>query len=379
MMVSAHRRPWWTTLSNVVTWFMRSRRAASRRRATRCCGVSPLPLAGGLRTFWAKRVASARVLTFCTKRAPSATVRAARAGGISSSSSASPRVCPVAAGVSEAVAVAQAAVSGRPSSRRGRRRLSISRSRSDIVEKLPELAASRRHAQHIRRRKPATSRCPPPNHRRTLAEDSATMDPRLAQILQALSETAPVAAPQQTTARFPAAHQAYNPAPPPPVTAPVTNTAARSQAVDPRTITQWPAALKYITTVVTNNPVAMDRLRKMKAHQREHEQQWWSSREAIVKRHSNSSNSQSAMDSVLKSFGVSSTSTEATAEEKRKELAAYDDKVHRASQQMYDSMAADLKKLDIPFFVLSDADFPGDSAELPGLKKRVVELLDDLT
>ncbi|KAJ6255851.1 hypothetical protein Dda_9462 [Drechslerella dactyloides] len=46
------------------------------------------------------------------------------------------------------------------------------------------------------------------------------MDPRLAQILQALSETAPVAAPQQTTARFPAAHQAYNPAPPPPVTAP---------------------------------------------------------------------------------------------------------------------------------------------------------------
>ncbi|KAK6353112.1 hypothetical protein TWF696_005102 [Orbilia brochopaga] len=224
------------------------------------------------------------------------------------------------------------------------------------------------------------------------------MDPRLAEILQTLNETSSVAAQQPSANFLPQLQQLqqtsnYDPrriyqldpapapvhAPPPRAPPPSTATAGPVQTVDPRTITQWPAALKYITMVVTNNPIAMDRLRKMKAHQREHEQQWWKSREAIVKRQSNSSNSQSTMNSVLKSFGVSSTSAEPTAEEKRKELATYDAKVHRASQQMYDAMAIDLKKLEIPFFILPDDDFPGDKAELPNLKKRVIELLDDLT
>ncbi|KAF3928673.1 hypothetical protein ABW21_db0201371 [Orbilia brochopaga] len=222
------------------------------------------------------------------------------------------------------------------------------------------------------------------------------MDPRLAEILQTLQETSSGATQrpsatflppqlQQTASYDPRRIYKLDPTP-----APIHNPAPRAAApaakatatvqntIDPRAITQWPAALKYITTVVINNSLAMDRLRKMKAHQRDHEQQWWKSREAIVQRQSNSSNTQTAMNSVLKSFGVSSSSAEMSADDKHKELATYDEKVYRASQQMYDAMAADLKKLEIPFFILPDAEFPGDKDELPNLRKRVIELLDDL-
>ncbi|KAK6539944.1 hypothetical protein TWF694_008778 [Orbilia ellipsospora] len=151
------------------------------------------------------------------------------------------------------------------------------------------------------------------------------------------------------------------------------------ERIDPRSITRWPAALKYITAVITTNPGAMDRLKKMKTHQRDHEKQWWAGREAIIKRHSNSSSNQLAMNSVLQSFGIASKSTELTAKEKEEELKTYDEKVHRATEQMYKSMAEDLKKLDIPFFVISEAEFDGTKEEFTDIRKKVVELLDDLT
>ncbi|EWC47068.1 hypothetical protein DRE_03437 [Drechslerella stenobrocha 248] len=285
------------------------------------------------------------------------------------------------------------------------------------------------------------------------------MDPRLAQILQTLSETSAAAGPppppqsisqpqqghlallsqlqaqlQQQPSQPYDPRQVYQPdlvhhhhhhqQPPapapahvPPASAPPPQ-APPANTVNPRTITQWPDALKYITTVVINNPIAMDRLRKMKLHQRDHERQWWQGREAIINRHSNSSSSKLTMDSVLHVLTPSTppreqqklrrrthvrrtgigflslcTSAQTTNHpprtrrpshdqshsEKQQELTAYDEKVHRTSTQMYASMASDLQKLDIPFFILPDAEFPGDQTALPGLKQRVVELLDDLT
>ncbi|EPS43234.1 hypothetical protein H072_2736 [Dactylellina haptotyla CBS 200.50] len=220
------------------------------------------------------------------------------------------------------------------------------------------------------------------------------MDPRLAQILQDLNEStsssplsssssgasAQVPAPgqlqfQQPQQSYDPRLQIYKPDRPQFVPAqdvqsgypPAAAAATGSDRPDPRTITQWPAAVKYITTVL------------MKLHQRDHEKQWWHSREAILKRHSNSSSNQLAMDSVLQSFGIASKSSELTEEEKAQELSNYDTKVHRASEQMYKSMAEDFKKLDIPFFVISEEEYPGTKEEFTAVRKKVIELLDDLT
>ncbi|KAK6524948.1 hypothetical protein TWF281_011838 [Arthrobotrys megalospora] len=210
------------------------------------------------------------------------------------------------------------------------------------------------------------------------------MDPHLAQVLKALQETTSGSQPQQSydprriyqpdiplpqPVQPPQTYTQPAPAPAPPA----------SDRVDPRTITQWPAALKYITTVIIPNSVAMERLKKMKMHQKDHEKQWWHSREAILERHSNSSNNRMAMDSVLKTFGVSTASTELTPEAKRRELQTYDEKVYRASVQMYTSMSEDFKSLGIPFFVITEEEFPGDKDTFLEVRKKVVELIDDLT
>ncbi|KAF3929609.1 hypothetical protein ABW19_dt0209637 [Dactylella cylindrospora] len=243
------------------------------------------------------------------------------------------------------------------------------------------------------------------------------MDPRLAQILQTLSETTsglPLPASASTIPPvqpglfahpsgqpFQLTPQLYDPRrifqtdspqpivpaqhakPPVPSAGPVapalTTQELAPEKVDPKSITQWPAALKYITSVVTKNEVVMNRLKKMKMHQQEHERLWWKNREEIVKRHSNSANSRLAMASVLKTFGATSTASETTPEQQQSELKTYDEKVYRASQQMYKSMAEDLKVLQIPFFVITEEEFPGDKQAFADIRKKVVELLDDLT
>ncbi|KAF3307744.1 hypothetical protein TWF173_002396 [Orbilia oligospora] len=215
------------------------------------------------------------------------------------------------------------------------------------------------------------------------------MDPHLAQVLKALQETTSGSQPQNHQL----SQQSYDPRRiyqpdiplPQPVQAPqayiqhASPPLPASERVDPRTITQWPAALKYITTVITTNPAAMERLKKMKLHQKDHEKQWWRSREVILQRHSKSSDNRVAMDSVLKSFGVSTSSAELTPEAKLQELQTYDEKVYRASVQMYGSMAEDLKSLGIPFFVITEEEFPGDKDSFLEARKKVIELIDDLT
>ncbi|KAK6506019.1 hypothetical protein TWF506_010945 [Arthrobotrys conoides] len=210
------------------------------------------------------------------------------------------------------------------------------------------------------------------------------MDPHLAQVLKALQETTSGSQPQLQPQQSYDPRRIYQPdiPLPQPVQLPQTYSQPAPPApehIDPRTITQWPAALKYITTVVTTNPAAMERLKRMKLHQKDHEKQWWRSREAILQRHSKSSDNRMAMDSVLKSFGVSTSSAELTPEAKIQELQTYDDKVYRASVQMYASMAEDLKSLGIPFFVITEEEFSGDKDSFLEARKKVVELIDDLT
>ncbi|EGX46637.1 hypothetical protein AOL_s00097g541 [Orbilia oligospora ATCC 24927] len=166
------------------------------------------------------------------------------------------------------------------------------------------------------------------------------MDPHLAQVLKALQETTSGSQPQNHQL----SQQSYDPRRiyqpdiplPQPVQAPqayiqhASPPLPASERVDPRTITQWPAALKYITTVITTNPAAMERLKK-------------------------------------------------TPETKLQELQTYDEKVYRASVQMYGSMAEDLKSLGIPFFVITEEEFPGDKDSFLEARKKVIELIDDLT
>ncbi|KAK6497460.1 hypothetical protein TWF481_011868 [Arthrobotrys musiformis] len=207
------------------------------------------------------------------------------------------------------------------------------------------------------------------------------MDLHLAQVLKALQETTPSQQPQPPQPQVQVHRQPYDPRriyhpdiPPPQPPQP-----PPAERVDPRTITQWPAALKYITTVITANPATMERLKKMKLHQRDHENQWWQSREAIVQRHSRNADNRQAMDSVLKTFGVSSSAPELTPEEKLQELKTYDEKVHRASESMYASMADDFKSLGIPFFVVTIDEFQGEKDSFAEIRRKVVELIDDLT
>ncbi|KAK6346343.1 hypothetical protein TWF730_010669 [Orbilia blumenaviensis] len=184
---------------------------------------------------------------------------------------------------------------------------------------------------------------------------------------------------QQQKQQTPSAQSFFQPAAPPPAPAAAPAAPPASERVDPRMITKWPAALKYITTVITTNPATMERLKKMKLHQRDHERQWWRSREALLERHSKNADNRMAMDSLLKSFGVSATSLELTEEEKLQELQTYDEKVYRASVQMYSSMAQDFKSLGIPFFVITEEEFPGDRSTFVETRQKVIDLIDDLT
>lgn len=52
---------------------------------------------------------------------------------------------------------------------------------------------------------------------------------------------------------------------------------------DPRKITTWPPALRYITAKA-QQPAFLARLKQLLASQRAHERKWWQGREAVVKR-----------------------------------------------------------------------------------------------
>ena len=69
--------------------------------------------------------------------------------------------------------------------------------------------------------------------------------------------------------------------------------------VDPTTITTWPAALRHVTKLIARNEAVMARMRKLIEVQRQHEQQWWEGREALIKKQHDRIEGRKMVDDVL--------------------------------------------------------------------------------
>jgi len=83
---------------------------------------------------------------------------------------------------------------------------------------------------------------------------------------------------------------------PPPPMAP---TPLPKPTVDPRTITTYPAALRYITKFIAQNEAIIGRIRKLVASQHQHERQWWDGRVQLVKQQAEREEGRKRVDDVL--------------------------------------------------------------------------------
>ncbi|MCJ1398918.1 hypothetical protein MMC11_002119 [Xylographa trunciseda] len=172
-------------------------------------------------------------------------------------------------------------------------------------------------------------------------------------------------------------------------------------AVDPRSITTYPAALRHITKIVARNEATMSRLRKLIASQHQHERQWWDGREALVKQQSEREEGRKKVEDVLRSMGgkVSSQISGPTPAEDAAELTRYDKKVYRACVDMVNATKAELQSMGIPSFGIrhewvlrddeTDAEIQDEvhgndgrrklrAEEVLALQKKILALLEDL-
>jgi len=130
--------------------------------------------------------------------------------------------------------------------------------------------------------------------------------------------------------------------------------------VNPRTITTWPAAIRHVTFLVTQNEYLAASIRKLIANQHENERQWHASRVALIEKQKARVAGKRELDDVLRSVGAVARATSSgggsndgmAGDDKTdmQELQLYDRKVHRAAMQMSKAMTADLETLDVPFF-----------------------------
>lgn len=77
------------------------------------------------------------------------------------------------------------------------------------------------------------------------------------------------------------------------------NNASSSPAIDPATITTWPAALRCVMRTVTQNEETQLRIRGLIRSQHHHERQWWSGREALLKKQAARGQKKMELDAVL--------------------------------------------------------------------------------
>ncbi|KAJ5728678.1 uncharacterized protein N7483_003186 [Penicillium malachiteum] len=170
---------------------------------------------------------------------------------------------------------------------------------------------------------------------------------------------------------------------------------ASTPTVDPSTITTWPAALRYVMRSVGQNEETQLRVRGLIRSQHSHEQQWWNGRQALLQRQQARGDKKKELDEVLRSIGAPVDSANiSTAQEDKAELMNYDFKIYKASVKMADALMAELRGLNIPFFVLRKEIQPSSSkgesealvegppklsdSELADLQRRMLELLEDL-
>ncbi|KAL2047738.1 hypothetical protein N7G274_000780 [Stereocaulon virgatum] len=153
----------------------------------------------------------------------------------------------------------------------------------------------------------------------------------------------------------------------------------------PATIITWAPALRHITTVTNPNQEFTHRIKHLIRTQHQHEQQWWTAREDLVKRLHGRAASRSKLDSVLSSLGGKTAPLSQPDLPPEKEMEIYDKKVYRACREMAAATRKELAKLEVPFFCTTKGLVSGKrrkgtitEEELVGLQKRMLELLEDL-
>lgn len=70
-------------------------------------------------------------------------------------------------------------------------------------------------------------------------------------------------------------------------------------AVDPTSITEWPAALRHVMRTVTRNDATIARIKRMIRVQHEHERQWWDGRQALLQKQEGREEGRKKLDEVL--------------------------------------------------------------------------------
>ncbi|MCJ1464808.1 hypothetical protein MMC07_003422 [Pseudocyphellaria aurata] len=155
-------------------------------------------------------------------------------------------------------------------------------------------------------------------------------------------------------------------------------------------ITTWPPALRYVMNTLIPNQAATLRIRHLIKTQREHEQQWWAGREALVQKQEGREEGRRRLNDVLASVGglVNPLNEDSSPETDRNELLLYDRKVHRACADMVAATTAELARLGVPFFntrsdLLSKSDATRHTAQLDNhqlreLQNKMLVLLEDL-
>ena len=227
-------------------------------------------------------------------------------------------------------------------------------------------------------------------------DNTSYAPPDLASILRTLSSYAPPTQPAQfpTTPELEEGEydpSAFVPADPKPIlaTQPAELKAhvpppSKPRGPDPRTITTWVSALRYVTTyLVPQLPVAT-RIKHLIHTQHEHEQQWWGGREELLRRQKGRNDARKKLDDTLASIGGlvdARSAMSTTPEQDEKELKTYDEKVYRACGEMVKAAVKELDVLEVPFFGVkgdtADTE-PLEENELKNLRSRMIGLLEDL-
>ena len=70
-------------------------------------------------------------------------------------------------------------------------------------------------------------------------------------------------------------------------------------STDPKTITDWPAALRHVMKTVARSDSIMARVKRMIKVQQEHEQQWWDGRQALLRKQEGREEGRKKLDEVL--------------------------------------------------------------------------------
>ncbi|KAF2431265.1 hypothetical protein EJ08DRAFT_660140 [Tothia fuscella] len=173
------------------------------------------------------------------------------------------------------------------------------------------------------------------------------------------------------------------------------NQTSKTPAIDPASILEWPQALRCVNKLSAQNPSTETAIKRMIFDQENNVKQWWKDREALLVRQAGRVDSVKELNETIKAIGGTPASPP-TPEEDQAERDTFDKKVYKASLQMHNHHAVELKKLGVPFFGVNPnfiiatelqqtiaARDPLSKAmitqeELSNLQRKMVQYLEDL-